>query len=52
MQKINNEQLKNIKGGTISSAVLNAMMRTISVMFDLGQAVGSAIRRAMGKNYC
>ena len=45
--------MKNIKGGAgISSAVLNALMRTVSVMFSLGQAVGSAIRRVAGKNYC
>lgn len=53
MKKINNEKLKEIKGGAgVSSAVLNALMRTVSVMFSLGQAVGSAIRRVSGKNYC
>ena len=45
---------KQIKGGAsgIASAVLNALMRTVSVMFSLGKAVGSAIRRTYGKNYC
>lgn len=53
MQEINKNKLKEIKGGaTLSSAVLNALMRTVSVMFSLGQAVGSAIRRMAGKNYC
>ena len=54
MQKINNEKLKNINGGAsgVSSAVRNALMRTVSVMFSIGQAVGSAIRRVSGKNYC
>lgn len=45
--------MKNIKGEVaISSVVLNVLMRTVSVMFSLGQAVGSAIRRVAGKNYC
>lgn len=53
MKKINDIKLKEINGGaTISSAVLNALMRTVSVMFSLGQAVGSAIRRVAGNNYC
>ena len=53
MNKLKVKEMKNIKGGAgISSAVLNALMRTISVMFSLGQAVGSAIRRVSGKNYC
>ena len=51
---LDNIQLQTIKGGAtaVTSAVLNALMRTISTMFTLGQAVGSAIRRAYGKNYC
>ena len=53
MKEINKEKLKEIRGGaSVSSAVINALMRTVSVMFSLGQAVGSAIRRISGKNYC
>lgn len=54
MKKLLNKEMKEIKGGAsgISSAVLNALMRTVSVMFSLGQAVGSAIRRVSGNNYC
>ena len=53
MNKIKTDKLKEIKGGaSISSAVINALMRTVSGMFTLGQAVGSAIRRITGKNYC
>lgn len=54
MKKLFNNEMEQIKGGAsgMSSAVLNALMRTVSVMFSLGQAVGSAIRRVTGKNYC
>lgn len=54
MKYLENKELRKINGGAsgISSAVLNALMRTVSVMFTLGQAVGSAIRRVSGKNYC
>lgn len=53
MKKINKDEMYKIKGGaSFSSAMLNALMRTVSGMFSIGQAVGSAIRRALGKNYC
>ena len=54
MKKLINKELQEVKGGAtgFSSAILNALMRTVSVMFSLGQAVGSAIRRTNGKNYC
>lgn len=53
MNKLKKEEMLTIKGGAgLTSAMLNALMRTVSVMFSIGQAVGSAIRRATGKNYC
>lgn len=53
MKKLNNEQLNSIQGGaSFSSAALNAVIRTVSTLFSIGQAVGSAIRRAGSRNYC
>ena len=53
MNKLKIEEMLKIKGGaSFTSAMLNALMRTVSVMFSVGQAVGSAIRRATKKNYC
>ena len=53
MNKLRKEEMFKIKGGAdFTSAMLNALMRTVSVMFSIGQAVGSAIRRVSGKNYC
>ena len=54
MDILKKEEMISVKGGAIdfSSALLNAMMRTVSVMFSMGQAVGSAIRRAINGNYC
>ena len=54
MDILKKEEMISVKGGAIdfSSALLNAMMRTVAVMFSMGQAVGSAIRRAINGNYC
>lgn len=52
MTEIKKDKMYEIKGGGVSSAMLNALMRTVSVMFSVGQAVGSAIRRTKNRNYC
>lgn len=53
MNKLKKQEMLNVKGGAgITSAMLNALMRTVSVMYNIGQAVGSAIRRVSGRNYC
>lgn len=54
MEQLKTKEMINITGGAagFSSAMLNAMMRTVSVMFSIGQAVGSAIRRATAGKYC
>lgn len=54
MKNLGKEEMICVKGGAtgFSSALLNAMMRTVSVMFSIGQAVGSAIRRAVHGSYC
>lgn len=53
MEQIKKEEMFKVKGGAgFSSAMLNALMRTVSVMFSIGQAVGSAIKRAVSGSYC
>ena len=54
MKKLNKEQLVKIKGGAagLTSSMLNALVRTVSVMFSVGQAVGSAIRRITEGELC
>ena len=46
-----NELLK-INGGSISASWFNYLTRAISVVFQIGRAVGSSLRRAFSKNYC
>ena len=53
MRKLKNEEMRKIDGGAgVTAAMLNAIIRTVSTMFSVGQAIGSAIRRATGGNYC
>ena len=52
MKQINNEEMKKVKGGGVTATMINAVMRTVSTMFTMGQAIGSAIRRAVRGSYC
>ena len=53
MEQLYDNQLFSVKGGAgLNSSMLNALIRTVSTLFTLGQAVGSAIRRGTSKKYC
>ena len=51
MKKLNNIEMKKIEGG-VSSSMINAILRGASLLYNMGQAIGSAIRRSLSKNYC
>ena len=53
MNKLKKEEMKKIKGGAgVTAAMINAVIRTVSTMFGIGQAIGSAVRRAVRGSYC
>ena len=53
MRSITKEEMRQIKGGAgVTAAMINAVIRTVSTMFTIGQAIGSAVRRAVRGSYC
>jgi len=54
MKTLNKNELYQIKGGAAvsSTTAINAVIKAITALFNVGQAVGSAIRRATSNNYC
>ncbi len=46
-----NEMLK-INGGTIGSQIINAVVKAIETIYNLGRELGSGIRRISGGKYC
>ena len=50
--ELTNRELKNIKGGALSAAFLNALARASATILDIGRSIGSSIRRAFTKNFC
>ena len=52
MRKLKIEEMKEIEGGTsISAAMMGAIYKVIETIYNLGDALGSSIRRIIeGKN--
>lgn len=50
--KLKNDELILVVGGGVSATLLNALSRAITTAIGLGQIIGTAIRRAIKKNYC
>jgi len=50
--KLTEQQLLKINGGAINASLLNALARAFTTTLNIGQIIGSAIRRAISKNYC
>lgn len=50
--KLNEEKMKQIDGGAITSAMINAISKAINTLYELGKHTGSAIRRLINRSYC
>lgn len=51
--KLDSQELYNIKGGGIINATLfNALSRVAVTILNVGQIVGTTIRRFYTRNYC
>ena len=49
---ISNEVLLEVKGGSFTGTLLNSLSRFIGTVLDLGQTVGSSLRRGITKKMC
>ena len=50
--RLTTETMKEINGGGITSAMINAISKAINTLYELGRQTGSAIRRLIKKTYC
>lgn len=49
---LTSEELILVRGGGITSTFLNSLSRFFENLFNLGQSVGSSIRRIVSKKVC
>ncbi len=52
MKKLDKEELLDIKGGAITGTYVNAIVRGIESLLELGRSFGSSIRRWMSNDIC
>lgn len=53
MKKINKNELYTIIGGaTLTGTMLSAITKGVSTIYNIGRALGSALRRAISGKYC
>ena len=50
--ELTKEKMKQIDGGGITSAMLNAITKGINTLYELGKQTGSALRRLITNKYC
>jgi hypothetical protein len=54
MNKIKNEELEKLTGGasTITSTIINAVTNILKVLYEVGEGVGSGLRRVKEDSLC
>ena len=53
MREIDKKEMMNVEGGaSFSASMLNAIYRTIEVIYSIGESLGSFIRRVTEKKMC
>lgn len=52
MKILNEDELFNITGGSLSASMINYLVRGIEAIFELGQSLGTAIRRTKENKIC
>ena len=52
MKELSKNEMKQIKAGGVSGALLTAIWKGITTVTDVGRYVGSSIRRFVSKNLC
>lgn len=50
--KLTKEEQLNIYGGSVSSTMVNAIVKGINILIELGRSLGSSIRRISDNNMC
>lgn len=49
---LTSEELIKVKGGGLSATLLNSLSRFMDTVYNLGQTVGSTLRRLISKKTC
>lgn len=51
-QELKTNEMEKISGGNVSSAVINAVINAVNIIYELGEKIGSSINRLISGTYC
>lgn len=49
---LQNSELINVKGGSLTTSMINALTKAMTTILKIGQTIGSVIRRSVTHTYC
>lgn len=49
---LSNEELMNIKGGTISGALMESIIKVMDKIYEIGTSIGDSLTRLFSKRSC
>ena len=52
IKELSNNEMEQVNGGAITSAVINAIVSVIETILELGERTGSSIRRMISGEVC
>ena len=52
VRELKEKEMINIDGGSLTSSFINAIAKIVNILYEIGEATGSAIRRVTTGNYC
>lgn len=52
LSELNNDEMEQVNGGAVTSAIINAIVGVIDTILSLGEKTGSSIRRMIAGEMC
>ena len=51
-QELKKSEMEKVNGGSLPSAVINAVVNLVNIIYEIGEKAGSSIRRLIDGTYC
>ncbi len=51
-QELKANEMEKINGGNVSSAMINAVVNAVNLIYEIGERIGSSINRLISGTYC
>ena len=52
VRELKDKEMMEVEGGSLPVSLINAITKLVDVLYEIGEATGSAIKRLISGNYC